>query len=261
MLTVTFLSQKGGAGKTTLACAIAVAGESAGHATVLIGPRPSGNRVEMERAPRSGNASHHRRLSGPAHRGPQRCARGWRPARGDRHAPHVSDAALEAARAAHMVLIPCRPSAADLTAIGASVELARQAGVPAHAVLNAAPVRNPLTEQAREAIARYGINTVPPSFTNASTTFMRTPEDSRRPSWRHVAKPHANSKPSSPGSPREHCCETQHRPRRRRTRCRHPARHSPTDARDVDVETRAQPQPPRQERNPDPRRARNGQGG
>ena len=39
-------------------------------------------------------------------------------------APHVSDAALEAARAANMVLIPCRPSAAGLTAIGASIELA-----------------------------------------------------------------------------------------------------------------------------------------
>ena len=76
-------------------------------------------------------------------------------------APQVSEAALEAARAAHMVPIPCRPSAADLTAIGASVELARAAAVPTHAILNAAPVRNPLTEQAREAIARYGINTVP----------------------------------------------------------------------------------------------------
>ena len=76
-------------------------------------------------------------------------------------APCLSDAALEAARAADMVLIPCRPSAADLTAIGASVELARTAAVPTHAILNAAPVRNPLTEQACEAIARYGINTVP----------------------------------------------------------------------------------------------------
>ena len=73
----------------------------------------------------------------------------------------MREAAREAARAADMVLIPCRPSAADLTAIGASVELARAAAVPTHAILNAAPVRNPLTEQACEAIARYGINTVP----------------------------------------------------------------------------------------------------
>ena len=76
-------------------------------------------------------------------------------------APHVSEAALEAARAADLVLIPCRPSAADLSAIGRTIEIAREAGVPAHAVLNAAPVRNPLTEQARNAIARYEINTVP----------------------------------------------------------------------------------------------------
>ena len=37
----------------------------------------------------------------------------------------------------------------------------RAAAVPTHAILNAAPVRNPLTEQARDAIARYAVNTVP----------------------------------------------------------------------------------------------------
>ena len=161
MLTVTFLSQKGGAGKTTLACAIAVAGESAGHATVLIDLDPQGtaskwSELREAETPVITAASPDRLtavLSAAREAGAQLAVIDT--------APHVSDAALEAARAAHMVLIPCRPSAADLTAIGASVELARQAGVPAHAVLNAAPVRNPLTEQAREAIARYGINTVP----------------------------------------------------------------------------------------------------
>ena len=161
MLTLTVLSQKGGAGKTTLACAIAVAGESAGRATVLVDLDPQGTaskwaELREAKTPVITATSPDRLsavLSAARDAGAQFIVIDT--------APHVSDAALEAARAANMVLIPCRPSAADLSAIGASVELVRQAGVPAHAVLNAAPVRNPLTDQAREAIARYGINTVP----------------------------------------------------------------------------------------------------
>ena len=161
MLTLTFLSQKGGAGKTTLACAMAVAGESTGHATVLVDLDPQGTAskwFELREAETPVvTATSPERLAavlGAAHTaGAQLVVIDT--------APQVSEAALEAARAADMILIPCRPSAADLSAIGASVDLARQAGVPAHAILNAAPVRNPLTEQAREAIARYGVNTVP----------------------------------------------------------------------------------------------------
>ena len=161
MLTLTFLSQKGGAGKTTLACAVAVAGEAAGRATVLVDLDPQGTASKWGEL---------REAETPVvtATSPEQLAAVLGAARSAEAefvvidtAPQVSDAALEAARAADMVLIPCRPSAADLTAIGASVELARQAAVPTHAILNAAPVRNPLTDQAREAIARYGINTVP----------------------------------------------------------------------------------------------------
>ena len=161
MLTVTFLSQKGGAGKTTLACAVAVAGEAAGRATVLVDLDPQGTATKWAEL---------REAETPVvtATSPEQLTAVLDAARtaGARlvvidTAPQVSAAALEAARAADMVLIPCRPSAADLTAIGATVDLARQAGVPAHAILNAAPVRNPLNDQARDAIARYGVNTVP----------------------------------------------------------------------------------------------------
>lgn len=76
-------------------------------------------------------------------------------------APQAADSALTAARAADLVLIPCRPSAADLAAIGATIDLARVAGKAPSAVLNAAPVRNPLVDEAREAITRYGIGLAP----------------------------------------------------------------------------------------------------
>ena len=61
----------------------------------------------------------------------------------------------------NLVLIPCRPSAADLSAIGASIKIAQRAKVATHAIVNAAPVRNALTEQAREAVAGYGIEAAP----------------------------------------------------------------------------------------------------
>ena len=58
-------------------------------------------------------------------------------------APHAMGAALTAAEAAHLVVVPCRPSVADVTGIGATIDLAREANRTATAVLNAAPVRNP----------------------------------------------------------------------------------------------------------------------
>ena len=73
---------------------------------------------------------------------------------------------LSAARAADMVLIPCRLSAADLTAIGASIELARQAGVLTHAILIVArkPDRSAgfQGERAGEALFTYWLTDLGP---------------------------------------------------------------------------------------------------
>ena len=76
-------------------------------------------------------------------------------------APHSTDAALAAAHAADLVLIPCRASVADLYAIGTSIEITRQAGTAATVVLNAAPVQGPLVKQARDAIAAYEVEMIP----------------------------------------------------------------------------------------------------
>jgi len=161
MLTVAFLSQKGGAGKTTLACAMAVAGERAGFASVLI---------DLDSQASAAAWANLREADTPIVTN----------ARADRldpvliaardagarlvvidTAPRVADSARTAARAADLVLIPCRPAAADLAAIGASIELAQGAGKTPSAVLNAAPVRNPLVAEAREAIVRYDIDMAP----------------------------------------------------------------------------------------------------
>ena len=75
-------------------------------------------------------------------------------------APHSTGAALKAAQAADLVLIPCRASVADLHAIGTSIEISRTARTAA-VVLNAAPVQGPLVSQAQAAIAGYEVDMVP----------------------------------------------------------------------------------------------------
>ena len=62
-------------------------------------------------------------------------------------APHASDAALAAARAADLILVPCRASVADLHAIGASLDVSQ--------------VRGQLAAQARQAMADQGAAVAP----------------------------------------------------------------------------------------------------
>lgn len=161
MIIISIASQKGGAGKTTLACAIAVAAETAGLSTVLIDLDPQASATVWATL---------RPAPTPVVTGatPDRLVPVLEASRlaGARlvvidTAPHSAHAAMEAARLAHLVLVPCRPAAPDLAAIGTTIELARQVARAPVAVVSSAPVRNPLTDQARAAIARYGIDCAP----------------------------------------------------------------------------------------------------
>ena len=76
-------------------------------------------------------------------------------------APHTEVAALDAARAADLVLVPCKPALINLQAIGSTIEVVHLARVPAHMVLNAVPPRGDLAEQAREAVEVYDIPCAP----------------------------------------------------------------------------------------------------
>ena len=71
-------------------------------------------------------------------------------------APHADHAALQAARAADLVVIPCYPSTFDIAAISATLDLCRLANKPAVVVLNAAPIRSRVTAEAEEAISEKG---------------------------------------------------------------------------------------------------------
>ena len=164
MLVVTLASRKGGAGKTTLAVALAVAAQREGRAAIVVDTDPQGSatkwaelRAHVSDTPVVTACTPDRLtavLAASRNAGGQFVAIDTAPAATDR-------AARQAARAADLVLIPCRASAADLTAIGDTVQIVQRAQVPAAAVLNAAPVRNPLTDQALETIAAYGIEAAP----------------------------------------------------------------------------------------------------
>ena len=161
MITIAVISQKGGAGKTTLAINLAVASELEGTPAVIadLDPQASASAwaegregdtpaVIAETADGLTDLLEHARTLGAGI------------ALIDT-APHAKGAASVAARAADLILIPCRPSILDLVAIAASHAIAVDAGKPAAAVLCAVPARGPLTDDAESAIGSYGLAVSP----------------------------------------------------------------------------------------------------
>ena len=155
MLTVSLVSQKGGAGKTTIAVGLAVAHELAGGSAVVVDLDPQGSASvwsDLRGADRpvavSAHAPRLTRVLDAARAGGAELAV-------IDTAPHASDAALAAARASDLTLVPCRASVADLHAIRASLDICRVAEVRACVVLNAVPVQGPLAEQARASMVEH----------------------------------------------------------------------------------------------------------
>ena len=59
------------------------------------------------------------------------------------------------------MLIPCRPTAFDLSAVSSSADIVAAAGKPAAFVLNACPARAPEVREAVDALAVYGLPVAP----------------------------------------------------------------------------------------------------
>jgi chromosome partitioning protein len=166
MQILAIISQKGGAGKTTLAVNLAVAAELQDVPTVLIDldPQSSAKTWHDIRTKKdtpfvvSAQASRLEEMIELAR------AHGAELVIIDT-APHSESAALGAARAADLVLIPCRPAILDLKAIGTSEDLAALAKREALVVLNAVPHQGKLAEEADEAVRSYGLNVAPVKLT------------------------------------------------------------------------------------------------
>ncbi len=76
--------------------------------------------------------------------------------------PRSETAALEAARAADLVVLPCRPQLLDLETLPAAQQLLGLAGEPrAAVVLTAVPPRGRRGDQARRAVTGFGLRLCP----------------------------------------------------------------------------------------------------
>ena len=166
MKIVAIISQKGGAGKTTLAVHLATAAAAAGRTAAIIDldPQATASSWGDRRAADAPEV-----VSGQAVRLPALI----KAAEGNGAdflvldtAPNADHAASLAARAADLVLIPCRPAAFDLEAIETTLLLTRTTGKPAYVVLNAVPPRNAIGEEAAAGLAARGAQVAPHQLTH-----------------------------------------------------------------------------------------------
>ena len=161
MNTIAIVSQKGGSGKTTLALHLAVASAAEGRNTAVIDLDPQAS---------SANWSDRRSAELPvvlsAHASRLRHEiQHVREIGGEMlfldTAPHSDSAALEAARVADLVLIPCRPAILDLEAITNTLAFLRTTGTPALVVLNAIAPTGQDALLAEEALSSHDVDTCP----------------------------------------------------------------------------------------------------
>jgi chromosome partitioning protein len=160
-LVVTIAQRKGGAGKTTLAAQLAVAWAWRGARVAALDIDPQKSLAQwFERR---------RQRLGPEQVGFELTAlSGWRAAHWIEERarsadlvvvdgpPHAEAEARVAVRAAGLVVVPVQPSALDLWATEATLQMARDEGRPLLVVLNRVPARFGGTERIAAALKESG---------------------------------------------------------------------------------------------------------
>jgi chromosome partitioning protein len=165
MQTLAFLSQKGGSGKTTLAVHTAVAAEEAGEWCVVVDTDLQKSATSWREARESETPII---ITAAASLLPDVIKAG----REDGMtlciidtAPHAAPDAARVAALADLVVIPCRPTAFDLKAVGSAVEIVKAAKAKAVFVLSACPFRAPEIAETRAVLEGYGIPVAPVAIT------------------------------------------------------------------------------------------------
>ncbi len=164
MRIVSIVSQKGGAGKTTIAVNLAVAALACGAKGTIIDIDPQatasnwGDRRQAEFPPV---------VSAQAARLPQILKQV------DKAAwvfidtpPAVSNTTMAAVKVADIVLVPSRAAIFDLDTLGATLDLVRMGQKEAAVVLNAVPHQGPGAEEARAVIAAHNTCIAPTCLGN-----------------------------------------------------------------------------------------------
>jgi chromosome partitioning protein len=155
MKTIAIISQKGGSGKTTIAVHLAVCTVRAGKVAAIIDLDPQASAVEWQSR---------RQADTPEviTSTPERLASLLKQANENGAdlaiidtAPHSDHAATIAADLADVVLIPCRPAAFDIAAIGTTLNILKLTNAKERAVilLNAVPPRGSLTNEAEDGLS------------------------------------------------------------------------------------------------------------
>lgn len=160
--TVAIISQKGGAGKTTLAIHLAAAATRAGRVSLLIDTDPQASASQwaewrkgvppevIDSAPPRIPA----KIAAAAAHGAELILIDT--------PPHADLAASKAAECADLVLIPCRPSAFDLAAMRTTIRLVELLSRSAFVVFTAGPPHAPhIYADAQELVAGFGGQTCP----------------------------------------------------------------------------------------------------
>ncbi len=128
MKTVAILAMKGGVSKTTTALHLAVAAEAAGFPSVICDVDPQASAAQWKDS-RPGETPVVVSIQASRLRQALETARGSGAALAIIDtAPHSADAAMAAAEAADVILIPFRAGILDLRAIATTVRLAKVAG-------------------------------------------------------------------------------------------------------------------------------------
>lgn len=157
MPTIAIISQKGGAGKTTLALHLAAAAQDAGQVALIVDTDPQATASQWaswrQDAPPEVIDSPPPRLAAKVGAAKEQGANFIvidTP-------PHADSAARAAVEVADLVLIPCRPSAFDLSAIQTTAKLVQLLRKPAFVVFTAGSPNAPrVYQEAGELVESFG---------------------------------------------------------------------------------------------------------
>ncbi len=163
MATVAIVSQKGGAGKTTLAIHLAAAAQDAGRIALIVDTDPQATASQWGQW-REGKAPEVIDCGAPAllaRKIGQAVDLGAEFVVIDTP-PHADIMAREACRVADLLLIPCRPRTFDLNAVRTTADLVKATGKPAFVVFVAGPPKAAvLYGEAAEVIGQVGLAIAP----------------------------------------------------------------------------------------------------